>query len=254
MKVIAKVERALERLFRFNPVREGRQREPLEIRRSILRDLVDQVQPKGGGEFVFPYRSVRITAFAADETRSQQLRAVLEDASFLRELNSELAASGCAQTTVDLQITVETAASESEYAIEYPIRETSLPPVEIPRPPARLLVRAGAANTQVLEIVSNTVLLGRMLEVVELNTGRTRHNDLAFDESELTVSRKHARIAYDSASGQFRLFDELESSEGTYIARAGGQDIECDARRGVRLRSGDEIRLGRARIIFDILQ
>lgn len=255
MKVLGKVERALERLFRQYPGASERVREPLEIRRAILRELVDQVQPKGRGEFVFPYSSVRIRVFASDEMRAQQLRAVMDPASLRHELEEELAASGCAQTAVDLVLEVVPGdAGGDEYAIEYPVRRNDLPLVDVPRPRARLVIKAGAAGEGSLDIASDAVLIGRMREVIERNTGRTRHNDIAFEESETTVSRKHARVAYDRRLGQFRAFDEPESREGTFIVRAGGQDIECDTRRGVRLRSGDEIRLGRARILFELLE
>jgi hypothetical protein len=257
MKVIGKVERTLERWFRKYPGGSTREREPLEIRRAIVRELVDQVQPKGRGEFVFPYSALRIRVFANDEQRAHQLRTVLDLDSFGRELDEELTASRCTLTPIELEINlelgVESELAGNEYMIEYPSPRPDLPRIQMPRPRARLVVQSGSAIAPTLEIVSDRVLIGRMREVVESNTGRTRHNDLAFEDSETTVSRKHARISYDPGAGQFRLFDEPESREGTFIVRAGGQDIECDSRRGVRLRSGDEIRLGRVRILFEIV-
>lgn len=248
MKSIEKVERALERVFRKFPGGEDREREPLEIRHAILRELRDQVQPKGRGEFVFPYAAVQVRVFAGDDGRAQQLRAVLETQDFLRELNEELAASGCVAKPIDLTIEVVSSdvAGGNEYAISYPGQVASKPEQKKPRPGAKLSMKNGA----VFEIGSDTVRIGRMQEVVDRNTGEIRHNDVAFGEGETTVSRKHARIVYDAQSGQFRLLDE-GSNEGTYIVRAGVPDIKCDMRRGVRLQTGDEIRLGRGRLVFE---
>jgi hypothetical protein len=252
MRVITKVERTLERVFRLRPSARGT-REPLEIRRALLRELTDEVQPKGRGEFVFPYRSVRIRVFAGDDERAQKLGAVLDAESFRSELKDELAASGAERASFDLEITVTPDQGEEDYRIEYPAEDSAVPASPVARPAARLTVRTGSANSPSFEITSDTVLIGRMAEVVELNTGRTRQNDIAFDEKETTISRKHARIAFDTSTGFFRVFDEPNSREGTFLLRAGTPDVKCDSKRGIRLRSGDEIRVGRARILFELL-
>ena len=61
-----------------------------------------------------------------------------------------------------------------------------------------------------------------------------------------TVGRAHARLRFDAATGDYRLFDE-GSSNGTSVVRDG--DVIVVHRRdprGVRVRSGDEIQVGRA--------
>ena len=61
-----------------------------------------------------------------------------------------------------------------------------------------------------------------------------------------TVGRAHARLRFDPAAREYRLFDD-GSSNGTSIIR-GGTTIAVPARdpRGVRVQSGDEVQVGRA--------
>ena len=117
-----------------------------------------------------------------------------------------------------------------------------------PRPPARLIVVEGQAETPEIAIDRDLIYLGRLKQVINSRTGLERQNQLAFDASETTVSRKHARIEYDAASGKFRLFNDPEI---TSVSRD-GRGIPCDATRGLQLRSGDELILGKARVRFEI--
>ncbi len=56
-------ERALGKVFRPGP---GQNREPIEIRREVLREIGDQVQPAGNGEYLFPYTGIKVRRFASD--------------------------------------------------------------------------------------------------------------------------------------------------------------------------------------------
>ena len=110
---------------------------------------------------------------------------------------------------------------------------------------------AGTATQPVYTIESPTVLVGRGVEPVD-HAGRVRRNHVAFVEEANdmaeTVGRAHARFTWDAAAGEYRVFDE-GSSNGTRVLR-GGASISVPARdpRGVRVRSGDEIQFGRARV------
>ena len=78
-----------------------------------------------------------------------------------------------------------------------------------------------------------------------------RRNDVAFlevGEINSTVSREHARIAWDAESGGYWLRAEQNAS-GTRIYRGGRTiDVSAHDRRGVRLQPGDEVYLGRAAV------
>ena len=80
-----------------------------------------------------------------------------------------------------------------------------------------------------------------------------RRNHVAFLDSEdpvnATVSRAHAHIEYFAGDG-FRVFDD-GSAHGTRIGREGRSiPVARGALRGVRLRHGDEIELGLAKVTF----
>jgi pSer/pThr/pTyr-binding forkhead associated (FHA) protein len=62
-----------------------------------------------------------------------------------------------------------------------------------------------------------------------------------------SVSRQHAHITFDPGSGTYRLHDD-GSVHGTDIMRNGRTITVPTGSRGVRLRSGDEIVLGDARL------
>ena len=87
--------------------------------------------------------------------------------------------------------------------------------------------------------------------------GIHRRNDLAFvEDSEATrsVSREHAHIDRDPATGECRLFNDRSYARGadcmTRIVRRGvSLEVHRDTR-GARLEPGDEIHLGRAIITF----
>jgi pSer/pThr/pTyr-binding forkhead associated (FHA) protein len=89
------------------------------------------------------------------------------------------------------------------------------------------------------------------LEVLDAD-GRVKHkNDVAFlEEGEVspTVSREHARIVWDEAEGEYRLRDD-GSASGTRLLREGRSlEVSGHDRRGVRLRSGDQLYFGRASV------
>jgi predicted component of type VI protein secretion system len=62
-----------------------------------------------------------------------------------------------------------------------------------------------------------------------------------------SVSRRHAHIAYEPASGGYRLCDD-GSVHGTSVIRNGGAVTVPPGSLGVRLRTGDELVLGEARL------
>ena len=227
--------------------------EPIEIRRAILREIVDQVQSKGGGEAFFPYSEVAIELLARDPAEQQLFEASFDQAEIQTEVRSQIAERGCQDVGVAVHIAVKEEAVVAG-AVPYRLKFHTKPqvaPVMAPRPPARLIVMKGTADAAELPVVRDLVYIGRLKEVLSKAGNVERRNELAFDASEKTVHRKHAWIRYDGADGVFRAFNDSSASRGTRVLRD-GRSLECDPYKGVQLRSGDELLLGDARVRFEI--
>ena len=69
MNPLEKFERAIGKVFRPGP---DQRREPIEIRREVLREIADQVQPAGGGEYLFPFTGIKVELFASDATSARR--------------------------------------------------------------------------------------------------------------------------------------------------------------------------------------
>ena len=73
---------------------------------------------------------------------------------------------------------------------------------------------AGEANAGELDITKARTNIGREVDVYRdtaQNRGLYRRNDLAFvEDSDInrSVSREHAHIRYDRATGEYRLFND----------------------------------------------
>jgi pSer/pThr/pTyr-binding forkhead associated (FHA) protein len=116
-------------------------------------------------------------------------------------------------------------------------------------------VLKGKAVKDAYELDLDRVYLGRLEEVLDAAGRVKRRNDVAFleeGEASQTVSREHARIAWDAESHAFWLRDE-GSASGTLLLRDGRAiEVSRHDRRGVKLESGDEVYLGRAAVRVEI--
>jgi hypothetical protein len=252
MKPLDKLEQMLGGVFRKIPAGGSQAWEPIEIRREIIREITEHVQSKGGGEYFFPFAEVAVEIFARDATEQQTFEALLDPAELTEELKSQLGARGCKADNVTVLIDVieievgdETA---KPFRIEYRRKRVEHPSA---RPAARLVVLQGSASEKELVIDRDLVYVGRLNEVKSSSGGLERRNDLAFADTETTVSRKHAWLRYHPIEGKFRVYNDPACSLGTQVFRD-GRIIVCDATRGVQLRSGDELHLGNAQIRFEI--
>jgi hypothetical protein len=245
MNPLEKIERAIGKVLR---PQTGQTLEPIEIRREALREIADQVQPAGGGEYIFPFTAVHVDLYAADETQQSQLEAIFAMPGFAEDVKSGIADRGCPRPPLSIEVEIKTEDSTVPYRIQYQRSTKQGPKPAAPRPPARLVVIEGQAETNELVIDRDLIYIGRLKQVIHSRSGLERQNQLAFDESESSVSRKHARIEYDAASGRFRVFNDPAI---TSVSRD-GRGIPCDATRGLQLRSGDELILGKARVRFEI--
>ncbi len=195
---------------------------------------------------LFPFTGVKVELFAPDETAQAPLDAIFSLPGFADDVKAAIADRRCRIASLDVQVVVKIEAADTPYRIAYQRSAAPAPRNSAPRPPARLIVLQGLAEVSELKIDRDLVYIGRLKEVINSKTGLERQNQLAFDASESTVSRKHARLEYESDSGRFRLFNDPET---TSVSRD-GRGIPCDATRGVQLRSGDELILGRRPVGF----
>jgi len=122
------------------------------------------------------------------------------------------------------------------------------------------MVMQGSANLAELQLTKIRTNIGRSIDVYK-SEGPSRRNDLAFEEDteiNRTVSREHAHLMWDQRTGEVRIFNDRwyklgadsEANCGIWIVREGlSQPIHRNAR-GVALRPGDEVHLGRAIVGF----
>jgi hypothetical protein len=242
------------RRFFDSPI--GPDAKPLEIREAMLEDIERQVTPLGGGRRVFPFARIVARVVAPAASRGSR-EATFND--FDARVRARFAELRCeAPSNLDVRVTVlkKTPADWETgriFAVDY-----HAPPDPVTRgasaarPVLQVTVLAGAATQPAYTIESPTVLVGRGVEPVD-RAGRVRRNHVSFAEDNTdaaaeTVGRAHARFTWDTAAGEYRVFDE-GSSNGTHVHR-GGTSIAVPPRdpRGVRVRSGDEIQFGRARV------
>lgn len=221
------------------------QLEPVEVRVQALRKITERIQFTGRGGCYFPHAGVKLTLGDAE------LAGAFLVPQFQHDLIEELKERGCSFTSVVVTVSVVDDESHPPCVIEY------LDELPIARegecPEAHLTVIRGKSAVQIVRLGSGRIYLGRLEEVREKDGSIVRRNELPFDESETTVSRKHAWVQFDSGSGRFRVFNDPQSDRGTHVVR-NGTVTRSDSMRGVELRGGDEIHLGNARVRFDIGQ
>lgn len=252
MSLFSEIEKTIERGFRlwterlFGP---GTSDDLVMMHRGIVEEVTGKVQTLARGERVFPFPRVIVTFAAAEAER----RAMLESAFGGRlgdDLKEALKASGA---TVPRGFSVEVRTSETgeaPFEIEYSAEKA---PGVVPAVAARVVVVRGKAEREEYALDRARTNIGRMKELTDADHRVTRRNDIVFedgaDDANGTVSRRHAHIRLED--GEYRVCDD-GSEFGTRVFRD-GRSIEAPAgnRRGERLRSGDEIYLGRACLRFE---
>ncbi|MBV9303167.1 MAG: FHA domain-containing protein [Acidobacteriaceae bacterium] len=240
-----------------------RGRELLEIRRDILEDIRDHIEPKGGGRSVFAYNTVAVTIAANDSAELNAYEAAFaQENGIEQDIRELLIEAGCPippgfSVRVSVTEDVLLASVNRPFRIEYSnekaaqMSKRARAAQATLRPNARLRVLRGEAEPSVYVIDSDRVNIGRMKEVIGDREGLRRRNDLVFADSETTVSREHADIRFDADSGKFRLYDS-HSQRGTAVFRNGRRfEVPRSSMHGFQLSFGDEIHLGDARVIFE---
>jgi hypothetical protein len=169
---------------------------------------------------------------------------------------SHLEAAGCPVQALDVSVSIVGTPDPEWIEPDFNVTcaRVATPAVSVHTARLELIVTHGVA-TQQRYTTSPPIAIGRGDEVRDSRQRLLRTNDLVFAEGagdvNDTVSRRHARIEHDEASGTFRVYDD-GSAQGTSVVRQGRGIAVPRGTRGVRLQSGDEIVLGRARVRVEI--
>jgi hypothetical protein len=233
-------------------------REPLEIAHAIVDAVERQVQSGSRGTRLFPFNRVAVSVLAGSRDSRARLEALFAAKPSLQDrVVDRLRSAGC--DVADLQIDVAYVGRAARgwdnphfHVAFNRVAAAAAAPAPGGLTPARVEVTVlrGVAERRTYSFAMSQIELGRGVEVRDNRHRLLRTNHVVFVEGSTavnqTVSRRHAHIAVDP-SGDHRLHDD-RSEHGTGIVR-GGRTIAVPAgSRGVRLRSGDEIALGEARV------
>lgn len=234
---------------------DGASKTPLEVRREILEQVESRIMPDRGGK-IFPFGGIVVRLRPTDQAMHDVFQAALvHDRSLDDEIRQLLRDSGV-RVPERFQVLVEfepAGPDQALFAVEF-ISAEDLP--EQPRPAAQLLVVKGVAEQAAYPITKDRILIGRLAELLDREGQMARRNDVVFldngDEVNSTVGRAHATVYFSRDKNEFRITDEV-SRYGTRVFRE-GRSIEVPGGnpRGIRLRAGDEIYLGRACLRFEI--
>lgn len=248
-------ERLHATVRRFFDVPLGPDAKPLEIREAMLEDVERQVTPLGGGRRVLAFDRL-VARVVAPAGAREACQATFSD--FDARVRARLAELRCEPpAALDVRVVVlRKAPADWEtgrlFTMDYRSDPAAAEPAAAPAHPVlHVSVVAGAATQPAYTIEGTTVLVGRGAEPVD-HAGHVRRNHVVFseaaDDAAETVGRAHARFTWDPVAGEYRVYDE-GSSNGTHVLRAGASIVVPPRDpRGVRVRSGDEIQFGRARV------
>jgi hypothetical protein len=265
MTLLQQIEKALDQQLRaaFGGGRENG-REAIELYREVLEEVSRRTTPGLRGEPVFPFNRIRIALKAEDAERRAVLETIFSAGQLANDIRACLKESR-ASAPSGLAIGVEFQAEQAdEMELSFELAET---PASVPAPapariPARLVTVMGSSSAAAFDLDADSLQIGRGPQVID-SSGRTvRRNGLFFADdaaaSEInasdingSVSRAHAHLLFDAASGGWRIYDD-GSTFGTGIFRHGRRiDVPAHGTRGVGLHAGDEIWLGNACLRFE---
>ena len=234
-------------------------REPLEIVHLVVEAVEHEIQPGGRGSRVFPFNSVTLTVLAPSREARARFEAVLAGELPLRDrIVEHLRSKSCAIDDLTLDVAYVAKAPKDWRHPQFTLafaRVARAPAKETPREAAfsriDLTVVRGTAERKTYSFTAKRIDLGRCAEVRDTRNRLIRTNQVAFVEGSgevnQSVSRRHAHLAYEPASGGYRLRDD-GSAHGTSVIRNGSTVAVPPGSLGIRLRTGDELVLGEARL------
>ena len=256
MNLFSEIEKTIERGFRrwtekmFGPAESD---QLLLVHHAILEEIQEKVQVVSHGRRVFPFSRVTVTLISPDAERRTLYEAAFGGENRLEnDIREALEGAGC---SIPRGFTVEIQTSdigEGNFDIAYGV-EPKEAPAAAPAAVGRLVLMKGKTAAAEYTLDKARTNLGRMEELMDADQRVVRRNDVVFedssDEASGTVSRKHAHIRRDGAD--YRICDD-GSEFGTRVFRDGRSiEVPSGNRRGEKLRTGDEIYLGRACLRFE---
>jgi hypothetical protein len=231
-----------------------------EIRLAVL-DRIREKSYRSGGKKVFPYDLLRVEMRGVEEGRRDVFAGRFFRQYLEQEVRNALRDGGC-RFPDNLRVDVHPLAGLPKPGEDW--LQVAVESQEIAdagkKPVGRLVVVEGDANAREIRLEKARTNIGRVVDVYRAE-GIFRRNDLAFEaETEInrSVSREHAHIQYDRASGEYRLFNDRWYERGptgdcaTWIVRDGMSQEVHRTSRGTRLEDGDEIRFGKAVVMFEL--
>ena len=233
--------------------------EPLEIVHLVVEAVEHEIQPGGRGRRVFPFNSITLFVLASSREERARLEAVLAGEAPLRDrIVERLRSKSCPIDDLTLEIAYVARAPKDWRHPQFNLalaRVSRAPASDARRDPAltrvELTVVRGTAERKTYSFVARRIDLGRCAELRDTRNRLVRTNHVAFVEGSgevnQSVSRRHAHIVYEAASGGYRLRDD-GSAHGTSVVRDGSTVAVPPGSLGVRLRTGDELVLGEARL------
>lgn len=228
-----------------------------EIRLAAL-DEVRRKSYRAGAKKVFPFDLIRVSLRGVEESRADLFGGAFFRKYLEQEVHTALRADGC-RFPENLRVEVDVATGLPQRGETWlVVQASSQRPAGDTAGAARLVVRSGSANLAELHLTKARTHIGREVNVYR-DQGLHRRNDLAFvEETDIncSVSREHAHIRHDRATGEYRLFNDRWYARGTecgtWIVRDGlSREVHRDSR-GTRLEPGDEIHFGRAVVVFEL--
>jgi hypothetical protein len=234
---------------------------PIEIVHAVVDQAEARVQDGGRGRRVFPFNRlvVHVLAPTDDPEMRTRVQAIVDGPPSLTDrLRERLTALGCGIDGLVCQIVFVPAVGEGWTAREFHVefqkvatKASSARPSNVPPPLVRLTPAAGATTKRGYAFAAQRIDIGRGTEVLDSRQRVMRTNQVAFvegaDDVSQTVSRRHAHILYSAVPHEYRICDD-RSVHGTAVVRNGRTIPVPPGTRGVRLQSGDEIILGKARL------
>lgn len=244
--------------------------EPLELIHAVVSRISAETLPSGRGKQTFPFNQIRVFVSTPTKEARARFAAVAEsEPSLPARVQERLRAAGCEVSDLVIK-TIYTPApaahwSHAQWHVEFarvlpsptplsqpdaaPVAQAVEPPVMV----ATLRATKGRTVNETMMFTQSRVDVGRCAEVQDHRQRLLRTNHVVFADDEdsvnQSVSRCHAHLL--RMDDGYRLFDD-RSAHGTSIIRDGKTVGVPPGSRGVKVRSGDVICLGEARLAVQI--